>query len=303
MITKKLSEFFTYDDLYLSKSYTCQFVYESLLSIIVHPIRYMVEHMENRGTRPETTSRSYENYCQFGTGFSEANTSNVSYSNHGDLSSPSTSSSTTSNTFEEEENEHPSTFNHWPSLPVPKDSSPDSSFKELVDTPFASRQIYTKRLVTGASNILLKFISEYSASALGLISNSSHPDSSTMFLLNSEYATPSRFCRRSSSKSWEAGSGLPEAICFSVNKPGIHISGVRVYSSTIGQFKYQLQLLDQAFDDNKTEKNNFMWKTLASVSGVYSYEETPSCRLNDFCELRFERPIVIQPNIKVGKLK
>ena len=65
-------------------------------------------------------------------------------------------------------------------------------------------------------------------------------------------------------------------ICFSINKPDIYISGIRVYSSTVQQFKYQLQLLDQAFDDNRIEKNNFKWKKITTISGIY-YQDDNHC--------------------------
>ncbi|OTF83185.1 hypothetical protein BLA29_002088 [Euroglyphus maynei] len=135
---------------------------------------------------------------------------------------------------------------------------------------------------------------------MGLINiESDSNERKNLFQPQNEYSTPSRFCRRSSTKCWNTGSGSSEAICFSINKPDIYISGVRVYSSTVTQFKYQLQLLDQAFDDNRMEKNNFKWKKIATVSGVYYQNDNYSNnRLNDLCEIRFERPIPILANVK-----
>ncbi|KAH7646731.1 e3 ubiquitin-protein ligase-like protein [Dermatophagoides farinae] len=147
---------------------------------------------------------------------------------------------------------------------------------------------------------MLKFISEFHACTMGFISmESDNNERKNLFQPQNEFSTPSRFCRRSSTKCWNTGSGSPEAICFSINKPDIYISGVRVYTSTVAQFKYQLQLLDQAFDDNRME-NNFKWKKIATISGVY-YQDDNHCNnrlLNDLCEIRFERPIPLLVNVK-----
>ena len=174
----------------------------------------------------------------------------------------------------------------------------DSSLENSMNTKYYridSKTTYSKKLVLGSCDLLLKFISELNACTIGLLSNQPNSDWQAHFLSNTEYVTPSRFCRRSSTKSWETGSGTPEAICFSVNRNGIHISGVRVYSFSMGQLKYQLQILHQTFDE-KIDKNNFKWRTLSSVSGMLSMEDNQN---SEFCELRFERPIQISANVKV----
>nr|XP_027195486.1 E3 ubiquitin-protein ligase MYCBP2-like [Dermatophagoides pteronyssinus] len=164
------------------------------------------------------------------------------------------------------------------------------------------QNIYEQKLINSICDLLLKFIGEFHACTIGLINmdETMGNERKNLFHTQNELVTPSRFCRRSSTKCWNTGSGSPEAICFSINKSDIYISGIRVYSSTVQQFKYQLQLLDQAFDDNRIEKNNFKWKKITTISGIY-YQDDNHCnnRLNnDLCDIRFDRPISIQPNIK-----
>ena len=55
--------------------------------------------------------------------------------------------------------------------------------------------------------------------------------------------TPNRFTRTSQSAYWNTGNGSPDAVCFTVDKPGIVIAGLCVYGGG-GQYDYDLELLD-----------------------------------------------------------
>lgn len=57
------------------------------------------------------------------------------------------------------------------------------------------------------------------------------------------YTTPSRFARVNQTRSWNTGNGAADAICFSVDRPGITIAGVGVYGG-VGGYDYELELLD-----------------------------------------------------------
>ncbi len=57
------------------------------------------------------------------------------------------------------------------------------------------------------------------------------------------HMTPNRFTRTSNSRTWNTGNGSPDAICFSVDKPGIFIVGCCVYGG-MGSYEYELELLD-----------------------------------------------------------
>ena len=57
--------------------------------------------------------------------------------------------------------------------------------------------------------------------------------------------TPNRFTRTSQSAYWNAGNGSPDALCFSVDKPGVVIAGICAYGGGGGgQFDYEVELLD-----------------------------------------------------------
>lgn len=55
-------------------------------------------------------------------------------------------------------------------------------------------------------------------------------------------STGSRYSRMDNSKTWNTGNFGPDAISFSVDKPGISIAGAMVYSGS-GSYDYQLELL------------------------------------------------------------
>ena len=52
--------------------------------------------------------------------------------------------------------------------------------------------------------------------------------------------TPNRFTRTSQSAYWNTGNGSPDAVCFTVDKPGIVIAGLCVYGGG-GQYDYDLE--------------------------------------------------------------
>ena len=47
----------------------------------------------------------------------------------------------------------------------------------------------------------------------------------------------------SNNRTWNTGNGSPDAICFSVDRPGIFIVGTCVYGG-MGTYEYELELLD-----------------------------------------------------------
>lgn len=49
--------------------------------------------------------------------------------------------------------------------------------------------------------------------------------------------------RTNQTRTWNTGNGSPDAICFTVDKPGVVIAGVCVYGG-VGMYEYELELLD-----------------------------------------------------------
>lgn len=56
--------------------------------------------------------------------------------------------------------------------------------------------------------------------------------------------TPNRFTRTSQSAYWNAGNGSPDAVAFTVDRPGIVVAGVCVYGGG-GHYEYEVELLDE----------------------------------------------------------
>lgn len=49
--------------------------------------------------------------------------------------------------------------------------------------------------------------------------------------------------RTNQTRTWNTGNGSPDAICFTVDRPGVVIAGVCVYGG-VGMYEYELELLD-----------------------------------------------------------
>jgi len=56
-------------------------------------------------------------------------------------------------------------------------------------------------------------------------------------------STPNRFTRTSTGTYWNTGNGSPDAVCFTVSRPGIVVAGVGLYGGG-GTYEYDLELLD-----------------------------------------------------------
>lgn len=101
------------------------------------------------------------------------------------------------------------------------------------------------------------------------------------------HTTCSRFARCDVSRTWNTGNFGPDAISFSVNRPGIAIAGAMVYSGS-GSYEYQLELLYDSIESQSQHK----WETLESISGTYDQDIVH----NDMAEIKFERPVHIKEN-------
>lgn len=100
------------------------------------------------------------------------------------------------------------------------------------------------------------------------------------------HSTGSRFARCDTSRTWNTGNFGPDAIAFSVDRPGIAIAGAMVYSGS-GSYEYQLELL---YDNAVDPQSHHKWETLESVSGSYDQDIVQ----NDMAEIKFERPVHIK---------
>lgn len=103
------------------------------------------------------------------------------------------------------------------------------------------------------------------------------------------HTTCSRFSRNDPCRTWNTGNFGPDAILFSVNRPGIAIAGVMVFSGS-GAYDYQLELLYNSIESNSQHK----WETLESITGSYDFDAVH----NDMAEIKFERPVHIKENLR-----
>ncbi|XP_017880442.1 E3 ubiquitin-protein ligase MYCBP2-like [Ceratina calcarata] len=107
------------------------------------------------------------------------------------------------------------------------------------------------------------------------------------------YTTPSRFTRVNQTRSWNTGNGSPDAICFSVDRPGIVIAGVGIYGG-VGMYDYELELLDDQNNTGNDPSHTQRWSSLDFTRGSFG----PDDCVNDIVELKFDKPVPIKENVK-----
>lgn len=169
--------------------------------------------------------------------------------------------------------------------------SDDIMYRDLYDNP------PSRKLVENTCVLLSAVISELVAQATGIGFDVQTPIGQTL------YTTPTRFSRVSQNRTWNTGNGSPDAICFSVDRPGIMIAGATVYGGLGNEWHYELELLDytggSALDvpDRPPQPDgaqSHQWCAIDVARGTYTLDE----KNPDTAEIRFERPIPIRDNVK-----
>jgi E3 ubiquitin-protein ligase MYCBP2 len=165
-----------------------------------------------------------------------------------------------------------------------------------MESELESESSHCMQLVENSCNLITTIVAELVAQVTG-IGYDSHVMSGQQL-----HSTPSRFSRISQNRTWNTGNGSPDAICFSVDRPGISIAGVTVYGGIGNEWHYELELLDygggsQAQEDRAVPRDgqSHPWRTVELAKGSYSFED----KSTDVCEIKFERPVLIAPNVKV----
>uniref|UniRef100_A0A1B6EGK8 PHR domain-containing protein n=1 Tax=Clastoptera arizonana TaxID=38151 RepID=A0A1B6EGK8_9HEMI len=143
-------------------------------------------------------------------------------------------------------------------------------------------------LVTNCCNLLAKIIAELSAQARGIDDDLEGACGRIL------HVTPSRFTRTNQSRTWNTGNGSPDAICFTVDKPGVVIAGVGVYGG-VGTYDYELELLDDQSNSGNDASHAQRWNSLQLSRGSFGPEDLQA---DDIVELMFEYPIFIKDNVK-----
>ena len=105
--------------------------------------------------------------------------------------------------------------------------------------------------------------------------------------------TPNRFTRTSNSRTWNTGNGSPDAICFTVDRPGIMVAGAGVYGG-VGSFDYELELLHDQSAGDKDSTQSQRWVSLEMCHGTYSSDDC----VGDIAVIKFDRPVTVVPHTK-----
>ncbi|XP_016393835.1 E3 ubiquitin-protein ligase MYCBP2 isoform X10 [Sinocyclocheilus rhinocerous] len=149
-------------------------------------------------------------------------------------------------------------------------------------------ELFSPHLVSNTCGLLASIVSELTASALG-------SELDGLNSLHSVKATPNRFTKTSQGRSWNTGNGSPDAICFTVDKPGVVLVGFCVYGGG-GIHEHELEVLA---DDAQTEHpgdsaHSHRWTSLELVKGTYSTDDSPS----DIAEIRLDKAVPLKENVK-----
>ncbi|XP_071405894.1 E3 ubiquitin-protein ligase MYCBP2 isoform X14 [Pithys albifrons albifrons] len=147
-------------------------------------------------------------------------------------------------------------------------------------------ELFSSHLVSNTCGLLASIVSELTASALG-----SEVDG--LNSLHSVKSTPNRFTKTSQGRSWNTGNGSPDAICFSVDKPGVVVVGFSVYGGG-GIHEYELEVLVDDSDHAGDATHSHRWTSLELVKGTYTTDDSPS----DIAEIRLDKVVPLKENVK-----
>ncbi|XP_035827428.1 E3 ubiquitin-protein ligase MYCBP2 isoform X3 [Aplysia californica] len=181
------------------------------------------------------------------------------------------------------------------------------TFKEVLDrllmiVAVPVRQLLSKEspsfppaLVANTCALLTTIIGELAASAMGLemdVNVSSRP----------MLVTPNRFTRASNTCQWNTGKGSPDGIAFCVDRPGIVMAGICVYTGS-GTNEYEVEVLKEeahpeGAEGPKQSGKPESWSSILSTKGSYSFEDC----MSDIFEVKFDRPLPLKEGQKYAVL-
>lgn len=140
-------------------------------------------------------------------------------------------------------------------------------------------------LINNCCHLISKVLSE-------IVYQTCFNDSDTFITTaNILHSTGSRFAKFDANKTWNTGNFGSDAIAFTVDRAGISISGVSVYSGS-GSYEYQLELLYDCSEFQSQSQHK--WEVLSSVSGTYDQDIVK----NDMAEIKFDRPVPIKEYVR-----
>lgn len=103
-------------------------------------------------------------------------------------------------------------------------------------------------------------------------------------------STGIRFKKCDYSKTWNTGHFASDAICFTVDRPGIVLAGCCVYYGS-GNYEYQMELLHDTLDSKSQMQHK--WETVEMSYGTFDQENVH----RNVVQLKFERPVPLRDNV------
>ncbi|XP_032082572.1 E3 ubiquitin-protein ligase MYCBP2 isoform X2 [Thamnophis elegans] len=147
-------------------------------------------------------------------------------------------------------------------------------------------ELFSAHLVSNTCGLLASIVSELTASALG-------SEADGLGSLHSVKSSPNRFTKTSQGRSWNTGNGSPDAICFSVDKPGVIVVGFSVYGGG-GIHEYELEVLVDDSDHTGDSTHSHRWTSLELVKGTYTTDDSPS----EMAEIKLDKVVPLKENMK-----
>ncbi|XP_058468268.1 E3 ubiquitin-protein ligase highwire isoform X2 [Malaya genurostris] len=140
-------------------------------------------------------------------------------------------------------------------------------------------------LITNSCRLLSKVLAEI------IYQNCTIDNETAIVPSNVLHSSGNRFAKVDVSKTWNTGNFGPDAIAFTVDRPGISIAGACVYSGS-GSYEYQLELLYDSMESKSQLQHK--WEVIESFVGAYDQ----SMVKNFMAEIKFDRAINIKENVR-----
>ncbi|CAH2103304.1 unnamed protein product [Euphydryas editha] len=144
------------------------------------------------------------------------------------------------------------------------------------------------RLAEYCCKLTARIIAEMSFSALQY-GNKDDPESKSLKHL----VTASRFMRVNATRTWSTGHGSPDAICFSVDRPGVALSGACVFVGS-GKYDYSIELLHDMRTISEDANPTHCWVSVEAKEGSFNANDAQ----HEMVQLKFTRPVLLKDDTR-----
>ncbi|XP_061382096.1 E3 ubiquitin-protein ligase MYCBP2 isoform X5 [Danaus plexippus] len=110
---------------------------------------------------------------------------------------------------------------------------------------------------------------------------------------NKHLVTASRFMRVNSARSWSTGNGSPDAICFTVDRPGVALVGACVFVGS-GLYDYTIELLHDMRTSSEESNATHCWVSLEAADGSFSSGDAH----HEMVNIKFNKPVLLKDEIR-----